>query len=84
MLPPTSIAAHAVDDVLETNEVEDLDVVGTATATIEKGSKHGFQGLPFLPPPPPVPPNAYTQVSFIGVLISFFFALLLVAALVQL
>ncbi|GFZ05536.1 hypothetical protein Acr_17g0011080 [Actinidia rufa] len=61
LLPPTSIAAHAVDDVLETNEVEDLDVVGTAAATIEKGSKHGFQGLPFLPPPPPVPQNAYTQ-----------------------
>ncbi|PSS05801.1 Zinc finger CCCH domain-containing protein [Actinidia chinensis var. chinensis] len=61
LLPPTSIAAHAVDDVLETNEVDDLNIVGTAAATIEKGSKHGFQGLPFLPPPPPVPPNAYTQ-----------------------
>ncbi|GFY97853.1 hypothetical protein Acr_12g0003940 [Actinidia rufa] len=61
LLPPTSIAAHAVDDVLETNEVKDLDLVGTAATTIEKGSKYWIQVLPFLPPPPQVPQNAHSQ-----------------------
>ncbi|KAL7216208.1 hypothetical protein ACSBR1_028205 [Camellia fascicularis] len=64
ILPPTSMAAHAVDEVLETIEVEDLEVVETASAGVHKGGTSGIPGLPFpLPPPPPrpVPQNGYSQ-----------------------
>ncbi|KAI8007990.1 Zinc finger CCCH domain-containing protein 13 [Camellia lanceoleosa] len=66
ILPPTSMAAHAVDEVLETIEVEDLEVVETASAGVHKGGASGIPGLPFpLPPPPPpprpVPQNGYSQ-----------------------
>ncbi|GMP66925.1 hypothetical protein CsSME_00027083 [Camellia sinensis var. sinensis] len=65
ILPPTSMAAHAVDEVLETIEVEDLEVVETASAGVHKGGTSGIPGLPFpLPPPPPPPPRPVPQNGY--------------------
>ncbi|KAG5545512.1 hypothetical protein RHGRI_017866 [Rhododendron griersonianum] len=64
LVPPTGMAAHAVDEGLETMEVEgDLDVFETASAAVEKGATYGMQGLPFPlpPPPPPLSHHAYSK-----------------------
>ncbi|XAR68084.1 hypothetical protein NMG60_11003090 [Bertholletia excelsa] len=63
MLPLTSMAAHAMDEALETVDMEDdLEVAETASAGVEKGTANGATGLLFpLPPPPPVRQNAYSQ-----------------------
>ncbi|XP_052177955.1 zinc finger CCCH domain-containing protein 13 [Diospyros lotus] len=53
VLPPTSMAAHAVDEAIEAEE--DLVAEG------EKGVTNGKSGLLFPPPPPPAPQNAYLQ-----------------------
>ncbi|KAF7140756.1 hypothetical protein RHSIM_Rhsim06G0158200 [Rhododendron simsii] len=64
LVPPTGMAAHAVDEGLETMEVEgDLDVLETASAAVEKGATYGMPGLPFPlpPPPPPISHHAYSK-----------------------
>ncbi|XP_058220271.1 zinc finger CCCH domain-containing protein 13 [Rhododendron vialii] len=64
LVPPTGMAAHAVDEGLETMEVEgDLDVFETASTAVEKGATYGVPGLPFPlpPPPPPLSHHAYSK-----------------------
>lgn len=68
LVPPTGMAAHAVDEGLETMEVEgDLDVFETVSAAVEKGATYGMPGLPFPlpPPPPPLSHHAYSKVTFL-------------------
>lgn len=62
VLPSTSMAAHAVDEV-ETAETEKNEIVETASREVDKVATHEIPGLPFPPPPPPPhPQNAYSQV----------------------
>ncbi|KAI8551887.1 hypothetical protein RHMOL_Rhmol06G0221800 [Rhododendron molle] len=64
LVPPTGMAAHAVDEGLETMEVEgNLDVFETASVALEKGATNGMPGLPFPlpPPPPPLSHHAYSK-----------------------
>lgn len=59
VLPSTSLAAHAVDEV--ENESEDnIGVAGTASTRVEKGATHEIKDMP---PPPPLPilQNSYSQ-----------------------
>ncbi|XP_058072699.1 zinc finger CCCH domain-containing protein 13 isoform X3 [Magnolia sinica] len=62
LLPPTSMAAHAVDEFIEAIELEEkFETGGTATAP-ENGTSEDKAGFPFLPPPPPkIPQKIYTQ-----------------------
>lgn len=62
LLPSTSMAAHAVDDLIEAIEEEKLETVNAAT-TLVNGKTDDKVGLPCLPPPPPIPQNAYNQVQ---------------------
>lgn len=67
-LPPTGMAAHAVDEdveVVETEEKAHVVAAASAGAGPEVASK--IPRLPFLPPPPPpplIPQNVYIQVNF--------------------
>ncbi|KAK9284486.1 hypothetical protein L1049_023659 [Liquidambar formosana] len=64
VLPSTSMAAHAVDDVAETTEIEEkIEVVGTASTTrIKKGTIYEVASFPLpLPPLLPVSQNTYSQ-----------------------
>lgn len=61
VLPSTSMAAHAVDEV-ETVETEKIETVETASREVDKVAAYEIPGLPFPPPPPPPHPrNAYSQ-----------------------
>ncbi|KAG8642327.1 zinc finger CCCH domain-containing protein 13 isoform X2 [Manihot esculenta] len=61
--PSTSMAAHAIDELVEIEAEENIEVVETASGKIDKGaSTCGVRRLPFLLPPPlPVPRNTYSQ-----------------------
>lgn len=74
--PSTSMAAHAIDELVEIEAEENIEVVETASGKIDKGaSTCGVRRLPFLLPPPlPVPRNTYSQV---GSVIDHSFALVL-------
>lgn len=62
VLPSTSMAAHAVDEV-ETVETEKIETVETASREVDKVAAYEIPGLPLPPPPPPPHPrNAYSQV----------------------
>ena len=63
VLPSTSMAAHAVDEV-ETAETEKIEIVETASREVDKVATYEIPlGLPLPPPPPPPhPQNAYLQV----------------------
>lgn len=68
LVPPTGMAAHAADEVVEAIEmVEDPEAFETDSAAVEKGATYRMQGLPFplLPPPPPPLPQHLYQVSFV-------------------
>ncbi|XP_047342019.1 zinc finger CCCH domain-containing protein 13 [Impatiens glandulifera] len=62
-LPPTSMAAHAEDQVIEMIDGEEnVDVVGIGSvgSQIEAAASRSSRRLPFLPPPlPPPPQNKY-------------------------
>ncbi|KAL2474189.1 Zinc finger CCCH domain-containing protein 13 [Forsythia ovata] len=62
-LPPTSMAAHAVDEDVEVVEMEEkAHVVAAASAGAEPEVAFKIPRLPFLPPPPPlIPKNVYIQ-----------------------
>ncbi|XP_031254541.1 zinc finger CCCH domain-containing protein 40 [Pistacia vera] len=64
LLPSTSIAAHAVDDEVET-EVEKIEqVVEMASAGNDKRVIFNAKRMPFrLPPPAPISRNAYLQYA---------------------
>eukprot|EP00268_Persea_americana_P019368 TRINITY_DN19923_c0_g1_i6.p1 TRINITY_DN19923_c0_g1~~TRINITY_DN19923_c0_g1_i6.p1 ORF type:complete len:471 (+),score=124.88 TRINITY_DN19923_c0_g1_i6:184-1596(+) len=65
LLPPTSMAAHAVDDLIEAMDQEEKLDTGNAATIPTIGRTDDKAGLPRLPPPPPPPPpvpqNAYNQ-----------------------
>jgi len=65
LVPPTGMAAHAADEVVEAIEMEeDPEAFETDSAAVEKGATYGMQGLPFAlppPPPPPLPQHLYSQ-----------------------
>lgn len=67
LVPPTSMAAHAADEVVEAIEmVEDPEAFETDSAAVEKGATYRMQGLPFPllpPPPPPLPQHLYSQYN---------------------
>ncbi|KAF5180538.1 zinc finger CCCH domain-containing protein [Thalictrum thalictroides] len=54
-LPPTCMAAHAVDDVIDVIEMEKIEVVGATPTVFEKRTTRERTILPYLPPPPPLP-----------------------------
>ncbi|KAL6570673.1 hypothetical protein OROGR_000223 [Orobanche gracilis] len=64
-LPPTGIAAQAMDEDVEVVDLNDESrVAGTASTQAETDLKLKFLHAPFLPPPPPlpsIPPNIYLQ-----------------------
>ncbi|RVW68442.1 Zinc finger CCCH domain-containing protein 13 [Vitis vinifera] len=61
VLPSTSMAAHAVDEV-ETVETEKIETIETASREVDKVAAYEIPGLPLPPPPPPPHPrNAYSQ-----------------------
>lgn len=61
VLPSTSMAAHAVDEV-EIELEDNIGVVGTASTGVENETN----GLPLtLPPPLPILKNNYSQVSLL-------------------
>ncbi|XP_010267784.1 PREDICTED: zinc finger CCCH domain-containing protein 13 [Nelumbo nucifera] len=61
-LPSTSMAAHAVDELVEITEMEKFEVLESASNPFDKGTIDEQTGLSHLPPPPPVvPQNAYKQ-----------------------
>ncbi|XP_050206474.1 zinc finger CCCH domain-containing protein 13 isoform X2 [Mercurialis annua] len=64
MAPSTSMAAHAIDELVEVELEESIDVAETTTLEIDKGAaKYGVTTrLPFpLPPPPPLPQTTYSE-----------------------
>ncbi|KAF8414080.1 hypothetical protein HHK36_002079 [Tetracentron sinense] len=62
LLPSTSMAAHAIDELIEVIEMEKIEVVDAASRAVEKGNTDESAGLPYLlPPPPPAPQNAYNE-----------------------
>ncbi|XP_020539438.1 zinc finger CCCH domain-containing protein 13 isoform X2 [Jatropha curcas] len=65
LAPSTSMAAHAIDELVEIEVEENIEVVETISTEIDKGATtYGVRRLPVLlppPPPPPVPRNAYLQ-----------------------
>ncbi|KAK3008103.1 hypothetical protein RJ639_014365 [Escallonia herrerae] len=58
LLPSTSMAAHAADEVVEVVEMNEK--VEMHELQFENGVAYRFPGLP-LPPPPPLPRNTYSQ-----------------------
>ncbi|GLT87061.1 hypothetical protein SLE2022_051630 [Rubroshorea leprosula] len=62
VLPSTSMAAQALDEVVEIVEDEEknemFDVVSTGR---EREAMYAARGLPNLLPPPPIPRNAYSK-----------------------
>lgn len=62
VLPSTSMAAHAMDDVVDIVETEEKF---EGTVLIDAENEATFKIPPMLfppPPPPPIPQNAYVQV----------------------
>ncbi|XP_021666207.2 zinc finger CCCH domain-containing protein 13 isoform X2 [Hevea brasiliensis] len=63
LAPSTSMAAHAVDELVDIEVEENIEVVETASVEIDKGATtYGVRRLPFLLPLPlPVPQSTYSQ-----------------------
>ncbi|XP_057998907.1 zinc finger CCCH domain-containing protein 13-like isoform X2 [Hevea brasiliensis] len=61
--PSTSMAAHAIDELVEIEVEENIEVVETTSVEIDKGATtYGVRRVPFLlPPPPPFPLSNYSQ-----------------------
>lgn len=66
LLPSTSMAAHAIDELVEIELEENIEVVENVSTQIDKGATtYDDRRLPFvLPPPPQVPRNTYPQVGW--------------------
>ncbi|XP_022895094.1 zinc finger CCCH domain-containing protein 13 isoform X2 [Olea europaea var. sylvestris] len=65
-LPPTGMAAHAVDEDVEVVETEEkAHVVAAASAGAGPEVAPKIPRLPFLPPPPPPPPPLIPQNVYI-------------------
>lgn len=75
LLPPTSMAAHAVDDLIEAMDQEEKLETGNAATIPTIGRTDDKAALPRLPPPPPPPPpvpqNAYNQVQSLLSILEF-------------
>ncbi|KAF2284992.1 hypothetical protein GH714_034179 [Hevea brasiliensis] len=61
--PSTSMAAHAIDELVEIEVEENIEVVETTSVEIDKGATtYGVRRVPFLlPSPPPFPQSNYSQ-----------------------
>lgn len=67
-LPSTSIAAHAIDELIEAVETEDRFEAVEGTPVFENGAIDNKASSSYMPPPPPPPRidlNAYRQVKII-------------------
>lgn len=82
---PVSMAAQAVDELIEAIEMEEKSGALEAITGYENGSVQDKAGLPFPPPPPPkFNQNAYNQVRVLLKIDSDFFYPLLSALLYSL
>lgn len=72
VLPSTSMAAHANDEVVDIIEMDEkFELMGTASMN-ETEAAFKVPPVPFPPvPPPPVPENAYAQVGSNGTASNF-------------
>jgi len=77
VLPSTSIAAHAVDELIEAIETEDRSENG-----VMDNKANSSYMLP--PPPPSIDLNVYRQVKIVVVLFAFQVAIIIVVILLSL